>query len=122
MAWQLHPQWHHSFGAKSALMLVKVQSTLLSGKKQSGSRVPENFGGVLIRRLAFPLKLKQNRTAALCQYFFRDPGRPTNNRAVKCGSGKHGEVSFTPNNMVAFPGIAPLNVEIGGQALPTLSR
>jgi hypothetical protein len=56
MAWQLHPQWRHSFGAKSVLMLVKVQSTLLSGKKQSGSRVPENFGGVLMRRSELPLK------------------------------------------------------------------
>jgi hypothetical protein len=56
MAWQLHPQWRHSFGAKSVLMLVTVQSTLLSGKKQSGSRVPEDFGGVLMRRSELPLK------------------------------------------------------------------
>jgi hypothetical protein len=56
LAWQLHPQWRHSFGAKSVSMLVKVQSTLLSGKKQSGSRVPENFGGVLMRRSESPLK------------------------------------------------------------------
>ena len=26
LAWQLHPQWRHSFGAKSVPMLVKVQS------------------------------------------------------------------------------------------------
>jgi hypothetical protein len=46
--------------------------------------------------------VKLNRTAVLCLYFSRDPGRPTV-RAVKCGSGIRGEVSFTPANTVVFP-------------------
>jgi hypothetical protein len=41
------PQWFHSFGAKSVLMLGKLQSRSLSGKKQSGLPAQENFGGAL---------------------------------------------------------------------------
>ena len=49
---------------------MKAQSTLLSGKKQSGSRVPENFGGVLIRRSAFPLEVKAEQNGGTLPVLF----------------------------------------------------
>ena len=71
-----HVQWQiertkshlqlHSFGAKSARMQVKHQSTLLSERKQSGSQELENFGGALVRRLELAWRLWHSGTVAPC--------------------------------------------------------
>jgi hypothetical protein len=53
--------------------------------------------------LGISVEVKAEQNGGTLPDFSRDPGTPTNKRAVKCESGKRGEVSFTPNNTVVFP-------------------
>ena len=59
----------------------------LSGKKQSGLPVRENFGGASMRHLGLPLKCTQNRTEAFCLPFSRNPEARLCDSANKCASG-----------------------------------
>jgi hypothetical protein len=52
--------------------------------------------------LGITVEVKAEQNGGTLPVLFSRPGRPTNNRAVKCGSGIRGEASFTLSNTVVF--------------------